>query len=70
MAKLRGAQRDVDETWNVITTQLARAGEHVDQSPWRGLTELTNENGEYCSFSSPTQAWSFATLLEILYETQ
>lgn len=68
MAKARGAL-DIEETLNLVSAQLARAGEHLDQSPWRGLTELTNKNGEYCSFSSPTQAWSFATLLEILHET-
>ena len=68
VAKARGAH--LDETLKVISTQLARAGEHLDQSPWRGLTELTNRNGEFCPFSSPTQAWSFATLLELLYETE
>lgn len=37
-------------------------------SHWRGLPELTNENGSPCFSSCPTQAWSSGTLLQAFYE--
>ncbi|KAI9353686.1 glucanotransferase domain of glycogen debranching enzyme-domain-containing protein [Obelidium mucronatum] len=38
----------------------------LDRNPYAGLPELTNANGEYCHHSCPTQAWSSATLLEVV----
>lgn len=41
--------------------------EWIENSEWKGLTELTQKNGELCGDSSPTQAWSSAQLIEALY---
>lgn len=40
----------------------------IRESPWAGLTELTNKNGELCSDSSPSQAWSTSCLLDFFYD--
>jgi len=40
----------------------------LKESLWAALPELTNENGAHCPDSCPSQAWSFATLLDTLYE--
>lgn len=39
----------------------------IKDSEWKGLTELTQKDGELCGDSSPTQAWSSARLIEALY---
>ncbi|KAE8140755.1 glycogen debranching enzyme [Aspergillus pseudotamarii] len=44
------------------------AYQQVTQSPWKGLTELTNKAGAHCFDSSPTQAWSAGCLLDLYYD--
>ena len=41
--------------------------EELLKNKYRGLPELTNENGIYCRDSCSTQAWSAATYLEYFY---
>ncbi|RKP33106.1 amylo-alpha-1,6-glucosidase-domain-containing protein, partial [Dimargaris cristalligena] len=38
----------------------------ISTSPYAGLPELTNENGQFCAGSCTTQAWSSATILSFL----
>lgn len=52
----------VSETYAILCSHLRE----IEASHWRGLAELTNENGSYCPDSCRTQAWSMATLLEVL----
>lgn len=37
-------------------------------NPYAGLPELTNENGGYCYFGCPTQAWSASTMIELMHD--
>lgn len=54
------------EIQNVFAKILKPYIKHINESDWRGLPELTNSNGSYCSGSCNTQAWSIATILEAL----
>ncbi|GMM38938.1 bifunctional 4-alpha-glucanotransferase/amylo-alpha-1,6-glucosidase [Saccharomycopsis crataegensis] len=40
----------------------------VKSYAWRGLTELTNKDGELCQDSSPTQAWSSGCIIDLFYD--
>ncbi|XP_050816886.1 glycogen debranching enzyme isoform X2 [Gopherus flavomarginatus] len=52
----------------LIKNVLSRHYVHLERSSWKGLPELTNENGQYCPFSCESQAWSIAVILEVLYD--
>uniref|UniRef100_A0A8D3DRY9 Glycogen debranching enzyme n=1 Tax=Scophthalmus maximus TaxID=52904 RepID=A0A8D3DRY9_SCOMX len=71
-AKLYFAKKLGEETYSrtvtLVKNVLSRHYTHLEKSPWKGLPELTNENGQYCPFSCETQAWSLATVLEVLYD--
>lgn len=43
---------------------------HLEKSVWKGLPELTNCNGKWCRDSCEIQAWSNATILEVLYDLE
>uniref|UniRef100_A0A673IJQ7 Glycogen debranching enzyme n=2 Tax=Sinocyclocheilus rhinocerous TaxID=307959 RepID=A0A673IJQ7_9TELE len=57
-----------DKTVYLVKNVLSRHYVHMERSSWKGLPELTNENGQYCSFSCETQAWSLAAVLEVLHD--
>ncbi|KAK5007207.1 bifunctional 4-alpha-glucanotransferase/amylo-alpha-1,6-glucosidase [Elasticomyces elasticus] len=56
------------ETFQQVTRRLAGCMKSIKESPWAGLTELTNKDGSFCADSSPTQAWSAGCLIDLFYD--
>ncbi|XP_076027570.1 glycogen debranching enzyme-like [Genypterus blacodes] len=71
-AKLHFAKRlgkkTYDKTVQLVKNVLSRHSVHLERSPWKGLPELTNENGQHCPFSCQSHASSMAAMLEVLYD--
>lgn len=66
-AKLNNClEETVEETWSILTKHL----HELKTSHYRGIPELTNQNGAYCRDSCRTQAWSIATILETLKDLE
>ncbi|KAI4209235.1 MAG: hypothetical protein LQ351_007814 [Letrouitia transgressa] len=68
--KRKSTEADRTEAFQQITRRLEGCKIAIRESPWAGLPELTQKNGEYCSDSSPTQAWSSGCLLDLYYEAK
>ncbi|EEQ32685.1 glycogen debranching enzyme [Microsporum canis CBS 113480] len=64
----RDSLQDRMDIFQQLTTRLEQCKKALRTSLWRGLTELTNKNGEFCADSSPTQAWSAACLIDLYYD--
>ncbi|PWW72085.1 Glycoside Hydrolase Family 13/Glycoside Hydrolase Family 133 protein [Tuber magnatum] len=56
------------ETLQQINLRMDGCRKAINESPWAGLTELTNKNGEICYDSCPTQAWSASCLIDLCYD--
>ncbi|XP_048845065.1 glycogen debranching enzyme isoform X2 [Brienomyrus brachyistius] len=57
-----------ERTVYLVKNVLSRHYVHLERSSWKGLPELTNANGQHCPFSCESQAWSIATILEVLHD--
>lgn len=55
-----------DEMRTKFMGLLKNHRKHLQESPWMGLPELTNANGEENPFSCMTQAWSTATIVDAI----
>jgi len=53
------------EAFQQVTQRLHGCKAMIRDTPWRGLTELTNKNGSFCSDSCPTQAWSAGCIIDL-----
>ncbi|KAI7358688.1 glycoside hydrolase family 13 protein [Hortaea werneckii] len=53
------------EAFQQVTQRLHGCMEMIRESPWAGLTELTNRNGSMCHDSCPTQAWSAGCIIDL-----
>lgn len=59
-------KEDPKETLHTLHRILLAPRHHIQNDPWAGIPELTNENGVYCKDSCNTQAWSSSCLLDFL----
>ena len=53
-------------TMSVLSAHLVE----MQQSPFRGIPELTNAKGAFCPGSNPIQAWSMSCIMEVLQDLQ
>ena len=70
-AVAKGAKVDGDPSIQILTDINERLQGHqkwIRESPWAGLTELTNKDGAICHDSSPTQAWSTSCLIDLYFD--
>ncbi|KAI4183058.1 MAG: hypothetical protein LQ346_006413 [Caloplaca aetnensis] len=66
----KSTKEEKTEAFQQITRRLEGCKVAIRESPWAGLAELTQKNGEYCGDSSPTQAWSAGCLLDLFYDAR
>ncbi|KAL2795363.1 hypothetical protein BJX66DRAFT_301940 [Aspergillus keveii] len=64
----RQTEHERTEAFQQVTRRLEGCKRALRESPWKGLTELTNKDGSHCADSSPTQAWSAGCLLDLYYD--
>ncbi|XP_047142337.1 glycogen debranching enzyme isoform X1 [Hydra vulgaris] len=62
------SMKPIEDVRQRIYEILSNHKRELLHSDWAGLPELTNKNGELCHHSCPTQAWSMASILEVLYD--
>ena len=68
--KRRKTKEERTEAFQQITRRLEGCKKAIRESPWAGLTELTNKDGSFCADSSPTQAWSAGCLIDLFWDAK
>lgn len=66
--RVKGTGASTSDVLDDINIRLQGHRKWIRESPWAGLTELTNRDGAICHDSSPTQAWSSSCLLDLFYD--
>ncbi|XP_077981674.1 glycogen debranching enzyme-like [Glandiceps talaboti] len=56
------------DTIKLIQQTLSRHHVEIEKSAWRGLPELTNEDGAECRDSCSLQAWSMSCILDAMFD--
>ncbi|KAG8831109.1 hypothetical protein FRC18_007134 [Serendipita sp. 400] len=64
----KGSGASLEDVLHHLFNNLLPARRYIQEDPWAGIPELTNENGSYCHDSCRTQAWSNSTLLDFLHD--
>ena len=58
----------LDVALTEVHSVLSAHAQALVDTPWCGLPELTNRDGAECPDSCPVQAWSMASVLDVLYD--
>ena len=66
----RKTKEERTEAFQQITRRLEGCKKAIRESPWAGLTELTNKDGSFCADSSPTQAWSAGCIIDLFWDAK
>ncbi|CAB3994720.1 Glycogen debranching enzyme, partial [Paramuricea clavata] len=69
-SKVMGGSRQFAVACDEVKRILSKHHQHLINSPWHGLPELTNVNGSYCKDSCEVQAWSMSCLLDVFYDME
>ncbi|KAF1360210.1 glycogen debranching enzyme [Lizonia empirigonia] len=68
--KRRKTPEERVESYQQVTCRLAGCMKAIQESPWAGLTELTQKNGEFCGDSCPTQSWSASCIIDLFQDAR
>jgi glycogen debranching enzyme len=68
--KRRKTAEERVESYQQVTRRLAGCMKAIQESPWAGLTELTQQNGEFCGDSCPTQSWSASCIIDLFQDAR
>lgn len=68
--KRRKTAEERVESYQQVTRRLAGCMAAIQESPWAGLTELTQKNGEFCGDSCPTQSWSASCIIDLFQDAR
>jgi glycogen debranching enzyme len=66
--KRRNTAEERVESYQQVTRRLAGCMKAIQESPWAGLTELTQKDGAFCGDSCPTQAWSASCIIDLFQD--